>query len=207
MIERVSGFRAAAALLLFFALAAPALPGPGAAAGELPDVEVTDLWDYPENLLSIVAEGTTLVFICDPGVKECREGAVFIDSRARSIREAGARPVMLLRGAAADVRSAALDMHLDTPIYIDEAGDAIDGILDQEILPALILVSPDGTVLDTVYGGGESLAGNIEEILRRGSAEPPAPQVAGPEKKRSNAWKYALGAAAVIAAAAIILVD
>lgn len=197
----------AALLLAVVASAVTALPGPGTAA-ELPDLEVTDLWDYPENLRSIAADGVTLFFICDPGVKECREGAVFIENRTESIRDAGAELVLLFRGAAADVRSAALDMDLDSDIYIDEGGHVIDAILDEEILPALLLVSSDGTVLESVYGGGESLAGNIERVLQREAPERPPTEVAQPGKKASNKWKWVMGAAIVMTiGAVIILID
>jgi len=197
-------------LLTFTVLAASALPLSSPAVGaELPDLDVKDLWDYPENLRSIVADGTTLFFICDPKVKECREGAVFIENRASGINEAGAKLVMLFRGGAAEVRSAALDMDLDSDIYIDEDGHVIDAVLDEDILPALLLVSSDGTVLEAVYGGGESLAGNIEQILRYEVPEPPPPppaQVAEPEKKGSGRWKYILGAAAVIVLGTLLFV-
>lgn len=177
-----------------------------ARATELPDLDVTDLWDYPANLHSIAASGTTLFFICDPKVKECREGAVFIENRSSDIIAAGARLVMLFRGGAADVRRAALDMDLDSDIYIDEDGHVIEAILDEEILPALVLVSSGGAVLAAVYGGGESLAGNIEQVLRYEAPPPPPPQpqVARPEEKGPGKWKYILGAAAVIVLSALL---
>lgn len=206
-IRYVSAIRTAVSFLVVLAVFAPALPGSGLSAREeLPGLEVTDLWDYPESLSTIVAKGTTLFFICDPALKECREGAVFIESRAPGIREAGMRLALLLRGSGPDVRNAALQMDLDTPIYIDEDGRVIDSMLDQEILPALLLASHDGTVIETVYGGGESLAGNLERVLARGAPEPPPEKVAEPEKK-SGRWKYLLGAAAIIVIGILIFAD
>jgi hypothetical protein len=191
--------RAAVLLLAVAAVCSTAL------ATELPDLEVTDLWDYPENLRDIVARGNTLFFICDPEVKECREGAVFIETRESSIYEAGLKLVLLFQGAPAEVRRAALDMDLDSDIYIDEDGQVIDAILDEGILPAILLVSQDGTVLDAVYGGGESLAGNIDQILQPETPQPPPAQVAQSEKEKSGKWKWAVAAMAVITIGAIIL--
>jgi len=208
-----TGIRTAAAILLILGSLAPGLPGSDLSAAELPDLEVSDLWDYPQSLSTIVARGATLFFICDPGVKECREGAVFIENRAASIREAGFRPVLLLRSSGPDVRSAALEMDLGTPIYIDEGGDVIGSMLSQDILPALLLASPDGTILDTVYGGGESLAGNLGEILKREMPEPPPPVVAEPEvlaepeKEGSGTWKLLVGVAALALIGVLIFAD
>lgn len=173
-------------------------------AAELPDLDVTDLWDYPRRLRSIAAEGSTLFFICDPDVKECREGAVFFDSRVTSIREAGFRPVLLFSGKPADVRSAVLKMGLDSPVYVDEHGRAIESMMEQEVLPALLLAEGSGEVLDVVYGGGESLAGNIEQILALHAAEPPPPIPAEPQKKSHRTYKV-LAALAVITAVGIII--
>ena len=193
--------------LTFTLLAAAIALSTPVGAGDLPDLDVTDLWDYPENLRAIVADGTTLFFICDPKVKECREGAVFIENRTPGITGAGAKLVMLFRGGAAEVRRAALDMDLDSDIYIDEDGHVIDALLDEDILPALVLVSSDGTVLEAVYGGGESLAGNIEQVLRYEAPQPPPPQVqvAKPEEKGSGKWKYILGAAAAVVLGTLLL--
>ena len=214
MRERTSAAGIVLSLLVCLAASAPALPWSGLAAATLPDLEVTDLWDYPENLSAVVAGGTTLFFICDPAVKECREGAVFIENRASTIRERGVRPVMLMRGSGPDVRNAALEMDLDTPIYIDGDGSVIDSMLDQDILPALLLASGDGAIVETVYGGGESLAGNLDRILARPTPPPPPPVVAEPEpepaepeEKKSRTYKILLGVAAVIIIGAIILAD
>ncbi len=201
MTGRISAAGKSLPLLILLALLGPAIPGSDAPAAELPDLEVTDLWDYSESLSGIVGEGMTLFFICDPQVKECREGAVFIENRAPSIREAGVRPVLLLRGSGPAVRNAALEMDLNTPIYIDGDGRVMDSMLDQDILPALLLVSHDGTIIETVYGGGESLAGNLERILMRAAPEPPRQVVAAPEAgpgKKSRAWKILVGAAVLI---------
>ncbi len=205
---RLSPLGLAVLLLAAQAACLAALPVRGLAA-RLPDLDVTDLWDYPRDLHSIAAQGTTLFFICDIDLKECREGAVFFESRARRIREAGIRPVMLLRGPAADVRSAALDMDLDLPVYIDPGGEVIAAVLGEGILPALLLVSPGGSVLATVYGGGESLAGNIEEAIRRAAPEAEAvpEREAEPVEKKSKTWKYLLGAAAVVLVGILILAD
>jgi hypothetical protein len=99
-------------------------------------------------------------------------------------------------------------MDLDSDIYIDEGGQVIDAMLDEQVLPALLLVSPDGTVLQAVYGGGESLAGNIDRVLEREVPEPPPLQVARPEEEKSSKWKWILGTAAVVTVGAlIILID
>lgn len=209
MAGRTPAARAAACLLMCLSVLLTALPPACLSAAELADLEVLDLWDYPENLAALVEDGSTVFFICDPGLKECREGAVFIESRAARIREAGLRPVMLLRGSGPDVRKAALEMDLDTPIYIDEEGGVIDALLDQEILPALLLASKEGTVVETVYGGGDSLAGNLERILARAAPEPPPPVVARPEEKekKSETWKIIAGIAALAIIGVIIFAD
>jgi hypothetical protein len=207
MMVVTTAIKTAASLLVALGVFMPALPGSDLSAAELPDLEVKDLWDYPESLRAIVARGTTLFFICDPGVKECREGAVFIENRASSIREAGLRPVLLLRSSGPDVRSAALEMDLDTPIYIDEDGHVIGSMLSQDVLPALLLASPDGTIIDTVYGGGESLAGNLEQILMRETPEPPPPVVAEPEKESKGTWKLVAGIAALALIGLLIFAD
>ncbi len=181
---------------LSFAVVASA-PLPSACAAELPDLELSDLWDYSRSLRSIVAEGPTLFFICDPGVKECREGAVFFESRSPSIREAGIRPALILRGRAPDVRSAVLKMGLKSPVFVDEEGRVIDSMLDQDILPALLLAAPDGTVMETVYGGGESLAGNIGQVIEHVTLDAAPPEVAQAEKETSGRWKYLVAIAAI----------
>ena len=180
-------------------------------AGDPEGLVVLDLWDYPAEFSTIYEEGPALFFICDLGAKECREGAVFFESRAANIREAGVQPIFLFRGDPAVVRSTVLSMNLDTPVYIDRSGDVIDGILEQEVLPALMLAAPDGTGMKTVYGGGDSLAGNIERILLREEPESPPPRVAeptaGPEEKRKATYKLLLGAAAVIIIGVLILAN
>ena len=55
MRERTSAAGIVLSLLVCLAASAPALPWSGLAAATLPDLEVTDLWDYPENL----SAGTT----------------------------------------------------------------------------------------------------------------------------------------------------
>lgn len=193
-----------AALCLLAGASAP-LSSPSGA--DLADLELTDLWDYSRSLRSILADGPTLFFICDPDVKECREGAVFFESRSRGIREAGIRPALIFRGRPPDVRSAVLKMGLDNPVYLDEDGRVIDSMLDQEVLPALLLAAPDGTVLKTVYGGGESLAGNIVQVIEHLTPEATPPEGAQAEKETSGRWKYLVAIAALVAVGVVIFAD
>jgi hypothetical protein len=208
MAERIHSARPLSYVLIaltFLVVTSASAPVPS--AEELPDLELTDLWDSSRSLRSVAAQGTTLFFICDPGVKECREGAVFFESRASSMREAGIRPALIFRGKAPDVRSAVLNMDLDNPVYIDEDGHVIDSMLDQEVLPALLLAAPDGTVLKTVYGGGESLAGNIEQVIKPGTPEALPPQVARAGKEASGRWKYLVAAVALVVIGVVIFAE
>jgi|GEM_PF-2202935 len=172
-----------------------------ACAREIPDAAVTDLWDAPHNLRTIASRESTLFFICDLGVVECREGAVFFESRASSIRDAGMRPAFLFKGKPSEIRTIVLRLELDTQVYIDESGDVIEGLLDPAILPSILLVTPGGIAAEA-QGGGESLADNIERFLvaQAGPHEEPVPP---PEKKHHPSWKYIATVAAI--AGAVIL--
>jgi hypothetical protein len=98
-------------------------------------------------------------------------------------------------------------MGLDNPVYLDEDGRVIDSMLDQEVLPALLLAAPDGTVLKTVYGGGESLAGNIVQVIEHLTPEATPPEGAQAEKETSGRWKYLVAIAALVAVGVVIFAD
>jgi hypothetical protein len=182
-------------------------PAASSCAEHLPDLAVADLWDAPHNLRAIAAEGSTLFFICDTAVKECREGAVFFDNRSSEIQRAGVLPVFIFRGDPADIRTAVLKMDLASPVYIDQGGRLIEKVLEHHILPALVLAAPDGSILETVYGGGESLAGNIETVLEREPAQAPVETAGAQEKGTARWWKYAAIAAGAAAIALIAILN
>jgi hypothetical protein len=193
--------------LFWIAVLAPAIWS-CPSARELPDLEVSDLLDYPVNLRSIAARETTLFFICDPALKECREGAVFFESRARAIRQAGIRPVLLLRGKGPEVRNTVLNMGIGSPVYIDADGRAVAAMLDEDVMPALLLARPGGEVIETVYGGGESLAGNIQNLSQRESHEQePPPRPAAAEKKGHGTYKLLAAIGALIIIGFIVFAD
>ena len=134
-----------------------------------PDTVVTDLWDMSHTLGEICGGQRTLIFLCDPDRSTCREGAVYFDSQAERIQGKLIRPVCLFKGDAEAVRTHALALDLAVPVYIDAEGHAYEALLDQKILPALVLMDEGGNVSRTIYGGGQSLDNNLDIILKEGS--------------------------------------
>jgi len=126
---------------------------------------LTDLWDAAVDLPRLCAGDTTLLLVCDPGLATCREGAVYFDSKAGMIREQEVRPVIVLIGDPAGIRETVLDLDIRIPVFIDQSESVFRSILAERILPALVLMDPDGRVLETIYGGGDSLDGNIKALI------------------------------------------
>ena len=90
---------------------------------------------------------------------------MYFDSQAVMIRKADVRPAHVFIGSPPDIRVAVLTLDLKVPAYID-AGETVFGtLLDQKILPAVVLVDKAGRALGPLYGGGESLDGNIRTLL------------------------------------------
>jgi hypothetical protein len=135
-----------------------------AAAGE--GVVLTDLWDSPYRLEDIGRDHPAILFICDIDLSVCREGAVFFDTRAGQIEERGFRAALIFLGRPADVREFALRTQLNLPIYIDSDRSVFNSLLGEKVLPALVLLDPGGRKVRTLYGGGESLEGNISALLQ-----------------------------------------
>ena len=157
-----------------------------------PPIVLTDLWDAPHRLDEIGQGMRMLLFICDPGLETCREGAVYFESRSASIRANRVKPICVFIGNPKDIREAVLALELRVPVFIDQEDQVFQLMLDQRVLPALALLEQDGTVVRTVYGGGESLDGNLKLLLH--------------EKPKRSYLKYVIAIAAVIAGAAIVLV-
>jgi hypothetical protein len=131
-----------------------------------PDTAVTDLWDMSHTLKSICDGRRTLVFLGDPDLITCREGAVYFDSKAGRVEARGIRPICLFIGDPEVVRNYVLALHLEIPVYIDPEGRAYEALFDQKVLPAMALLDGNGNVVRTIYGGGQSLANNLEIMLR-----------------------------------------
>jgi hypothetical protein len=138
-----------------------------------PDLLLTDLWDSPRSLDDICDGQATIMFICDTELTVCREGAVFFDTMADGIEAEGLRAVLVFTGPAAEARAFALKTRILHSIFVDSDGKVFDSLLDQEVLPALVLVDKDGRHLRTLYGGGESLDGNIAMLLEDGATGGP----------------------------------
>jgi hypothetical protein len=129
------------------------------------EVTLTDLWDAPHDLQAICKGQRTLLFVCDLELSTCREGAVYFDSKAGAIESRGIKPAHIFIGNPPEIREAVLAMDLGTAAYIDANKQVFAGLLDKEILPAIVLLDGDGSVIETRYGGGESLDGNIRAVL------------------------------------------
>jgi hypothetical protein len=117
------------------------------------------------TLKSICDGHRTLIFICNPNLSTCREGAVYFDSKAGRIEARRLRPVCLFIGHPEAVRTYVLALHLEVPVYIDPEGRAAEALLDQKILPAMALLDGNGNVIRAIYGGGQSLDNNLEIML------------------------------------------
>jgi hypothetical protein len=104
-------------------------------------------------------------FICDIELSVCREGAVFFDSRAEEIEAHGLRAALILTAPPAEVRDFVLRTRIDRPVFVDSGRRVFETLLSEKILPALVLVDGEGKQVRTLYGGGESLEGNIAILL------------------------------------------
>lgn len=165
------------------------------------DFVVKDLWDMPHNLESICDGQETLLFLCDLSISTCREGAVFFDNQADSIKAGGILPVCIFVGKPSNIRQAVLNLDLDLPAYIDEGGLIYENLLDQKVLPALVLLDGTGNVVRIVYGGGESLDHNLRIIMPTRSSED-----VDRETGKSRRWRWIAVLASAVAVAVLILV-
>ena len=138
---------------------------PADAAEPAARVIVTDLNNKAYELRTLPAGKATLLFICDPGVTKCREGAVHFDTQAARIEKSGIRPVCVLLADPENARQAAKRLGLAVPIYVDATRSIPSLILGEEILPAMVLLSGSGEVTKVVLGGGESLDSNLTRAL------------------------------------------
>jgi hypothetical protein len=129
------------------------------------DIVVTDLWDRPHDLRSISAGKPTLLFICDPALTKCREGAVHFDSQAERIEVKKIKPVCILLASPDDARETAFKMDLAVPVYVDADRLTISGLIHQDVLPAMVLLDGKGNVTKIMLGGGESLDSNLTAML------------------------------------------
>jgi peroxiredoxin len=130
-----------------------------------PDTVLMDLWDSPHRLGEITRDRATVFFVCDIDLSVCREGAVFFAARADEIEAHDLQVALILIGEPAEVREFALRTKMDLPVYIDSSGMVSDSLLGEKILPALVLVDRGGQQVKTLYGGGESLEGNISTLI------------------------------------------
>ncbi|MFH1219186.1 MAG: hypothetical protein V1694_01860 [Candidatus Eisenbacteria bacterium] len=166
-----------AAMLAWLSLAAPFGRPAHAAEGDPTaeptailgaDIILTDLSGNLFSLGSIAAGQPTLLFICDPAVTKCREGAVHFDSQSGRIEAREIRPACVLVADYEAAREAAARLDLGIPVYVDAARAIPARLIRQAVLPALILLDGRGRVTKIAVGGGESLDGNITAMLERG---------------------------------------
>jgi hypothetical protein len=167
-VEALGALRGIAAGLLYVLLIA-CFTTQGTIAA--PDLVLTDLWDSPHRLGGICGGRATILFICDIQYSVCREGAVFFDARADEIEARGRRAVLVLIGEPAEARAFALETGIDQPVFVDSKRHVFETLLDREVLPALVLLDGDGRLVRSLYGGGESLEGNIAILLDDGNAK------------------------------------
>jgi hypothetical protein len=159
MIPAVLRTALAAALLLWATLTVCSSP---AAAVK---IIVTDLGDKAYELETIPAGTPTLLFVCDPALTRCREGAVHFDTQAARIEKKRIKPVCILLADPETARDAATRLGLTVPVYVDATRMIPGVLLGQEILPAMVLLDGRGKVVRVVLGGGESLDSNLTRIL------------------------------------------
>lgn len=151
-----------------------------------------DLWDMPHSLESICGGQRTLLFLCNPGISTCREGAVHFDSQARAIRAEGIQPACLFIGPPRDVRSAVLTLDLIIPVYVDPDGRVCEDLVGQKVLPAMVLLDGSGNVIRSVQGGGESLDNNLKIIIG--------------ERRERPAWRFLFALLPLVVIATVLLV-
>jgi hypothetical protein len=173
---------------------------PPPASGQT-DVALTDLWDAPIGLETICRGRDGLFFICDLDLTTCREGAIYFESRSNTVRQAGLKPGFIFVGSATGIRDAVLGMNLKIPVYIDAQGTVFGSILEDRILPAVVRTDTTGTVVDVLYGGGESLDENITALL----VEQEADQEPEQEGKGRRWWLILIPVAAVLAVLPFVL--
>lgn len=166
------------------------------------DYVVHDLWDIPHTLESICKGQKTLLFLCDLKASTCREGAVYFDSQSDSIKAGAVRPICVFIGKPIDVRQAVLNLDLRTPVYIDEGGLIYEGLLDQKVLPAMILLDETGSLIRIIYGGGESLDHNLRTVMPISAGDDVD---TGPEKGHRWLWVVVLVSAAAVTALILAL--
>jgi hypothetical protein len=141
---------------------------PVAAAEPAARVIVAGLDGKAYELATLPAGKPTLLFVCDPTLTKCREGAVHFDTQAARIERSGIRPVCVLLADPETARQAAQRLGLAVPVYVDATRSIPSIILGQEILPAMVLLNGRGEVAKVVLGGGESLDGNLTRVLESG---------------------------------------
>lgn len=129
------------------------------------DIVIADLLDRPVQLRALPAGEPVLLFVCDPALTKCREGAVHFDSQVERIEKRGIRPVCVLLASPQDAREAALRMELHVPVFVDSARAIPKTLIRQEVLPAMVLLDGKGNVAKIMLGGGESLDGNLTAML------------------------------------------
>jgi hypothetical protein len=164
------------------------------------ELVVRDLWDMPHSLESICNGQETLLFLCDLSISTCREGAVYFDNRADGIKAGGIRPVCVFVGKPSNIRQAVLNLDLALPAYIDERGLMYENLLDQKVLPALILLDGTGNVVRIVYGGGESLDHNLRIIMPIRTRED-----VDREAGKSRRWRWIAVLATAVAVGVLVL--
>jgi hypothetical protein len=161
--------------VLLVALMGAVAAGPPAAAaeqtGEAADIMVTDLLDQPFQLKDVAAGTPTLLFVCDPALTRCREGAVYFDTQAARIAARKIKPVCIFLASTDAARNAAARLDLAVPVYVDSCRAIPQALLGQEILPAMVLLDGKGKAQRIALGGGESLDSNLTHMLK-----PPEPR-------------------------------
>jgi hypothetical protein len=135
-------------------------------AGEAADIIVTDLLDQPFQIKAVAAGTPTLLFVCDPALIKCREGAVYFDTQAARIAAGKIKPVCIFLASADAARSAAARLDLAVPVYVDSSRAIPRALLGQEILPAMVLLDGKGKTQRIALGGGESLDSNLTRMLK-----------------------------------------
>ena len=158
------------------------------------DLILSDLWDAPHHLHDILRGETTILFVCDPSLATCREGAVYFDNQAHRFRARGMRPACVFTGEPTEARDAVLAMNIRTQVYVDPDGKIFQCLALQEIVPAMVLLDGSGQVIKALYGGGESLSPNLNVMLGCGP-------------KPSRRWLLVILIPVVTAAIILLTVD
>jgi len=157
---------ATAVVLLASLMGAVAAGAPAGPEEHAANVVVTDLAGQAYELKDIAAGTPTLLFVCDPSLTRCREGAVYFDAQAARVQAGDINPVCVLLAGADAARSAAARLNLTVPVYVDSSRTIPARLLGQEILPAMVLLDGEGEVRRIALGGGESLDSNLTRMLK-----------------------------------------